>query len=152
MSDRADLLREGDRAFGELRAAIDGLSEEEMGRAWLGTWGVREIVIHVSGWHEEMVPAFVRIARGEPAYPAGTYDDFDGWNARFVAARAGVKAADVVAELEQSYRRFTDAARAVPDAHFAEGGAARGAFEGAGPGHYREHTDQIREWRRGLGR
>ena len=37
---------------------------------------------------EERVEA---IAKGEAAYPPGTYDDFDAWNTRFVERKAGVK-------------------------------------------------------------
>jgi hypothetical protein len=148
MSDKVALLREADEAFAELHRAIDGLSEEAMGRAWLGTWGVREILIHISGWHREAIPGFARLARGEAEpYPAGTYDDFDAWNARFVEQRAGVKLADVLAELEASHRDFAAAAAAVPDAHFASGGTARGLVDGSGAGHYREHAAQIRQWR-----
>lgn len=149
MSDKTRLLRDADEAFGELRESIDGLSEDEMRRVWLGSWGVREILVHISGWHDEMVPALARVAKGEDAYPAGTYDDFDSWNARFVEQRAGVKAADVIAELDASHRAFIAAATAVPEAFFAPGGAAVAPFEGAGAGHYREHTAQIRQWRDG---
>ena len=39
MSDKAMLLRDADEAFGELHRAIDGLTDEETGRIWLGTWG-----------------------------------------------------------------------------------------------------------------
>jgi hypothetical protein len=148
MSDRATLLREADEAFAELRGAIEGLTDEEMRRVWLGTWGVREILIHISGWHEELTPALGRLARGEAAYPAGTYDDFDAWNARFVDRKAGVKSADVLAGLEASHREFVRAAAALPEAQFASGGAAREPFEGAGAAHYREHAAQIRRWRR----
>jgi len=152
MSDKAMLLRDADESFGGLHRAIDGLTDEETGRIWLGTWGVREILIHISGWHDAMVSALDNIAKGEPAYPAGTYDDFDAWNARFVEQRAGVKIGDVIAELDASHHRFIAAAAAVPEAHFAEGGAARGPFEGAGAGHYREHAAQIREWRQASAR
>jgi hypothetical protein len=148
MSDKATLLREADEAFAELRGAIEGLTDEEMRRVWLGTWGVREILIHIAGWHEELTPALGRLAKGEAAYPAGTYDDFDAWNARFVDRKAGVKVADVLAGLEASHREFVRAAAALPEAHFAPGGAAREPFEGAGAGHYREHAAQIRQWRR----
>ena len=151
MSDKATLLREADEAFSELRRAIEGLTDEEMRRVWLGTWGVREILIHISGWHEAMAPALGRIAKGEAPYPAGTYDDFDAWNARFVERNTGVKTADVLAELEASHRAFMAAAVALPDAQLAAGGAAREPFEGAGAGHYREHAAQIREWRRSGG-
>jgi Protein of unknown function (DUF1706) len=150
MSDKATLLREADEAFGELHRAIDGLTDEEMRRVWLGVWGVREILIHISGWHREMIPALARIARDEAPYPAGTYDDFDAWNARFVERKAGVKPADVLTELEASHRAFVAAARGVPEPQFASGGAARESVEGAGAGHYREHAAQIREWRRRL--
>src|SRR5437660_595514 len=83
-------------------------------------------------------------ARREPAYTAGTYDDFDAWNARFVDRKTGVKTVDVLAELDASHRAFIAAAAALPDALLAPGEAAREAFEGAGAGHYREHATQIR--------
>ena len=153
MSDKSALIRDADDAFAELEQAMAGLSEESMGQVWLGTWGVREILIHVSGWHRAMIPSLTSIARGEPSpYPDGTFDDFDAWNARFVADKAGVKVADVVAEARASHGDFVAAARAVPEQHFAQGGAALGPFDGAGAGHYREHAAQIREWRKGAGR
>ncbi|HUP38312.1 MAG TPA: ClbS/DfsB family four-helix bundle protein [Candidatus Limnocylindria bacterium] len=149
MSDKATLLRAADRAFEELREAIDGLSDEDMRRVWLGTWGVREILIHISGWHDEMATALGRLAKGDAPYPTGTYDDFDAWNARFVDRKAGVKTADVVADLEASHRTLLAAGAALPEALFVPDGAARGPFDGAGAGHYREHTEQIRRWRQG---
>ena len=147
MSDKARLLREADQAFGELRESIEGLSDDEMRRVWLGTWGAREILIHISGWHDEMAPALGRIAKGEEPYPAGAYDDFDAWNARFVEQKTGVKTGDVIADLEGSHRAFLAAAAAVPEGFFAPGGAALAPFDGAGAGHYREHAAQIRRWR-----
>jgi hypothetical protein len=35
----------------------------------------------------------------------------------------------------------------VPEAQCGPGGPARDPFDGAGPGHYREHSAQIRQWR-----
>lgn len=142
MSDKATLLREADLAFGELRGAIDGLADEDMRR-------VREILIHISGWHDEMAAALGRVAKGDAPYAAGTYDDFDAWNARFVDQKAGVKTADVLAELDASHRKLLGAAAPLPEALFGADGAARGPFDGAGAGHYREHTEQIRQWRQG---
>ena len=144
MSDKEMLLREADEAFAELRRAIDGLTDDEMRQAWLGSWGVREILIHISGWHEEMIPALVRIARGEPPYPAGTYDDFDNWNARFVDARRGAKLSEIVARVATSHRDFVRAAGAVPDERFDD---VKGMLDGCGTAHYREHAGQIRAWR-----
>jgi hypothetical protein len=148
MSDKEKLLREADEAYAELRQAIEGLSDDEMRQIWLGSWGVREILIHISGWHEVATPALGRIARDEAPYPPGTYDDFDAWNARFVIQKTGVKTSDVLAELDVSHKNFVEAARALPDQHFQAGKTARETFENNGPGHYREHAAQIREWRR----
>jgi hypothetical protein len=147
MSEKSTRLHDADQAFTELRGAIEGLSDDEMRRVWLGSWGVREILIHISGWHDEMIPVLGRVGQGQAGYPAGTYDDFDAWNARFVDRKAGVKPADVVTELEASHRAFIAAAAQVPEALFAPGGAARDPFDGAGAGHYREHAAQIRQWR-----
>ena len=148
MSDKGTMLRQAEEAFTELRQSVDGLNDEEMRRVWLGSWGVREILIHISGWHEAMIQALGNIAKGEAPYPPGTYDDFDAWNARFVERKSGVKSADVLAELDLTHRLFVGAAAALPEAQFAPGGTARDSFDGAGAGHYREHSAQIREWRR----
>jgi hypothetical protein len=148
MTDRTRQLQEADEAFGQLRRAIEGLDEERARRVWLGTWGVREILIHISGWHREMIPALDAMARNAPSpHPEGYHDDFDAWNARFVHARGGVKLADVLSELDASHRDFVKAAEAVPEAQFAEGGPARGLVDGIGAGHYREHAGQIAAWR-----
>jgi hypothetical protein len=152
MDEKAAVLHDADVAFTELRQSIAGLGDEPMSRVMLGTWDTRDILIHISGWHREMIPALDRIARGESEpYPAGTYDDYDTWNARFVAAKVGVKPADVVAELEMSHRDFVAAAAAVPPQYFGGDGAARGLIDGVGPAHYREHATQIRTWRDSIG-
>jgi Protein of unknown function (DUF1706) len=148
MSEKTAMLQETEQAFGELRETIGGLTDEEMRRVWLGTWGVREILIHISGWHDEMAAALDRVAQGDAPYAAGAYDDYDAWNARFVEGKVGVKTAEVLTDLDRSHRRFLAAARALPEPLFAPGAAGRGALDGAGAGHYREHAEQIRQWRR----
>ena len=148
MDDKQVLLTDAEAAYTELHTALDGIPDARMTEPWLGTWSAREILVHISGWHREVIPAFQRIARGQPPYPDGvSYDDFDAWNARFVDAKTGVKVADVRAGLVASHHDFVAAAAAVPDEQWAPGSAARELFTGAGPGHYREHAGQIREWR-----
>jgi hypothetical protein len=150
MADKQKLLRDADEAFGELREAISGLDEARMSRVWLGTWGVREILIHVSGWHREMIPAFGRVGRHEtPFAPGVSYDDYDAWNARFVETQRHARLADVLAELDASHRDYVAAAAALSEEQFAAGSPARELFEGAGAPHYREHAAQIRQWRKG---
>jgi hypothetical protein len=148
MGAKQELLREAEAAYTELREAVDGVPDARMTEMWLGSWGAREILVHISGWHREMIPAFQRIARGQPPFPDGvSYDDFDAWNARFVEGKRGVKVADVRAELTASHRDFLAAAATLADEDFGPGGPARDLFTGSGPAHYREHAAQIREWR-----
>jgi hypothetical protein len=148
MGAKHELLTEAEAAYTELRVAVESVPDARMTETWLGSWGAREILIHISGWHREMIPALQRIGRGQPPYPDGvSYDDFDAWNARFVEAKRGVKVADVRAELAASHEDFVAAAGALADEHLAPGGAARELFTGVGPAHYREHAGQIQEWR-----
>lgn len=96
------LLRQAEQEYDGLKAAIKGLEEVQMSTVWLGSWGVREIVAHISGWHREMIPALERLHRGEAPYPDGAYD---------------------------------------------EGKPASGLVDGVTAGQYREHAEQIRQWR-----
>jgi hypothetical protein len=148
MGAKRDLLERAEQEYDGLRAAIKGLDERQMRQVWLGTWGVREIVAHIAGWHREMIPALERLGRGEAPHPEGAYDDADGWNARFVAARQGLASADLLDEMDRSHRELVQAAARLPDEAYAEGQPAPGLVDGAAGGHYREHAEQIREWRR----
>jgi hypothetical protein len=149
MSLKDALLRQADDELAALRRAIAGLSDEAMRRPWCGTWGVREILAHLAGWQREMIPALARLARGERPIPEGvSYADVDAWNARHVAARRGLTVEGVRAELEATHRDFLAAARAIPEARFGPGKTATRLVDLNGPHHYREHTAEIRAWRR----
>ena len=45
---KQELMQQAETDFAGLQAAIDGLGEADMTRVWLGTWGVREILVHIS--------------------------------------------------------------------------------------------------------
>jgi Protein of unknown function (DUF1706) len=147
MGDKDKALQDACEAYEELREAVDGLDEAQSMAVWLGTWGAREILIHIAGWDREMAPAFARIERGEPPYPAGAYDDYDAWNARFVEEATHVAHPKVLADLESTHRGLLAAASVLGDEHFAMGAPARELLESIGPKHYREHAVQIRQWR-----
>ncbi len=149
MDDKQAAMRAANDALHELREAIAGLDETLMTRPWLGSWGIREILIHAAGWHREMLPALLRIGRGEAPYPEGvSYDDADRWNARFVQARPNVTATQALQELATSHRDFVAVAGTLGVHHFARGASARELFDGCASTHYREHASQITAWRR----
>ena len=117
-----------------------------------GTWSVKEIVAHISGWHREMVPALERLARGERPIPEGvSYDDVDAWNARFDAHAKDREVADLLLELHRSHEDFIQAADRVPADRWQPGKTAYRTVDAIAAHHYREHADQIRAWRASRG-
>lgn len=152
MTPKQELLNAAAREYRALHDALKGLNEEQMTEVWLGTWSVREIIAHMSGWHREMTPALERLARGERPIPPGvSYDDVDGWNARLAAPAQGRAVADVLLEFDRTHEAFMHAADQVPEARFESGKTAWKIVDLNSAHHYREHGDQIRAWRRSRG-
>lgn len=149
---KEELLNEAAREYKALHEALQGLNETQLTEVWLGTWSVRDIVAHIAGWHQEMVPALERLARGERPVQAGvSYDDVDAWNARFTAVRRGTPVADVLLELDKTHEAFLTAAAAVPAERFQPGKTAWKIVDGNSAHHYREHREQIQTWRASRG-
>jgi hypothetical protein len=148
VSAKQDLLNEAARQYKAFHEAIHGLNEEHMTEVWLGSWSVRDIVAHISGWHCEMGEALERMARGErPVREGVSYDDVDAWNEKFAAAKRGESVSDVLLDLDKSHEAFMHAAAQVPDDRFVEGKTAWKIVDGNSAHHYKEHADQIRAWR-----
>jgi hypothetical protein len=145
---KQELLNGAAREYKAFHESIQGLNEEHMTQVWLGTWSVRDIVSHISGWHREMILALQRIARGErPVLPGVSYDDVDAWNEKFAATKRHTPVADVLLEFDRSHEDFMHAAAQVPDERFVEGKTAWKIVDGNSAHHYREHAEQIRAWR-----
>ena len=143
-----ELLLAAAREYKAFHEAVHGLNEEQMAEVWLGTWSVKEIVAHMSGWHRELLPVLERIARGERPVPKGvSYDDVDGWNARFAAPAKDTEITDLLLELDRSHEDFMLAADRIPTERFQPGKTAYRTVDGVTAHHYREHADQILAWR-----
>jgi len=148
MTPKQELLNQAAREYKAFHESLQGLNEEHLTEVWLGTWSIKDIVAHIIGWHSEMGPALQRIARGERPVPAGvSYDDVDAWNEKFVAARRGAEAADLLLELDKSHERFMHQADAVPEERFQPGKTTWKIVDGNSAHHYHEHGEQIRAWR-----
>jgi hypothetical protein len=148
MSAKQDLLDEAARQYRAFHETIQGLNEEHMTEPWLGSWSIRDIIAHISGWQRELRPALERLARGERPVPEGvSYDDVDAWNAKFAAARRSTAVADVLLELDRSHEAFMHAAAQIPEERYTPGKTAWKIVDLNSAHHYREHGDQIRAWR-----
>ncbi len=153
MTPKEELLNQAAREYKAFHESLQGLNEEDLNEVWLGTWSVKDIVAHMSGWHRELGPALERLARGERPIPEGvSYEDVDAWNAKFTAARRGVEAADLLLELDRSHEYFMRLADAIPEARFQPGKTAYKILDLNSAHHYMEHREQIRAWRESKGR
>jgi hypothetical protein len=153
MSAKSELLEGAETEFQGLKRAIAGLSEADMREVWCGTWSVREILAHISGWHREMLPGVERLARGEKPFTAGvSYSDFDAWNAKFAAAKATWTTADIVKELDAAHADFLCAAGAVPEDRVVPERTAYKLVDGNSRNHYAEHARDVAAWRKSRGR
>ncbi len=145
---RNQVLGELDEAFTGLQATYKDLPEARKRVVMQGTWSVKDILVHISGWHREMAGALTRIARGERAAPEGVdYSDFDAWNARFVEAARATPVPEVEKELTKSFEVFRQAILALPENRLIPGRTADRIVHEAGMDHYRHHAAQIRAWR-----
>ncbi|HET8578975.1 MAG TPA: ClbS/DfsB family four-helix bundle protein [Methylomirabilota bacterium] len=152
MSEKQDVLSGAETEFGHFKKAIAGLDDAAMREVWLGVWGVREIVSHISGWQRELGPALERLARGErPVAEGVSYDDVDAWNAKFAGAKKSWSTVEILKELEASHAYFLEAAAAVPEERFVPGKTAHKIVDLNSRHHYAEHAGQIEAWRKSKG-
>ena len=151
MTYKDDTLKELDTGFASFKQDIAGLSDDQMMKTWLGDWNTRDLLAHVAGWHREMGAGLERIGRGERPTPEGVdYSDGDAWNAKFADARSSAAPADVLRELDDSFRFYRAAAAALPDDRWEQGRTVDRIVHTSGINHYVEHGEQIREWRKSL--
>ena len=152
MSAKDELLKSGEAEFQAFKAALRGLDAARLTLVWLGTWSIKDIVAHISGWQRELGPALERMARGERPIPEGTsYEDVDAWNSKFAGAKKDVPVSEVLRELDASHQYFIGRAAKIPEERFVPGKTAYRIVELNSGHHYRDHGDQIRAWRQSKG-
>ncbi|MGE0543082.1 MAG: DinB family protein [Dehalococcoidia bacterium] len=135
-------------AYQEYMTAVDGLSDEQLTKPFLGTWSVREITGHIIGWQEQMTIGFERMAKGERPSPDGAnWGDVQSWNDRFAAGLGNQTARQLIGELDGRVATMITALQALPDDRFGEGKTANRMAEASGFGHFREHAPEIKEAR-----
>jgi hypothetical protein len=152
MTAKEELLARAARQYNGFEAAIHGLNEDQLSEIWLGTWSIRDIVAHLSGWHREMGPALERLARGERPFPSGTsHDDADAWNAKFASAKKDWPLDEILLDLDRSHEYFMRLAAAVPEDRLEPGRTAHRIIEAVAVHHYEEHGAEILAWRQRRG-
>ncbi len=146
--DKQSVIQDYRAAYGEFKAAVDGLSDEQMTKPAFGEWSLREVLGHIGGWHEKMAAGVDRMGQGQRPVPEGeNWNDIDGMNAGFARSVAGRSPAELLSELETRVTTFAAALQKLPDDRFGEKKTANTLAAGAGYEHFREHAHDIKEAR-----
>ncbi len=147
--DRAQLLKRLNKAWEELKASYQGLSEAELLEAGVtGTWSVRDIIAHVTWWEEEALTHLPLIlAGGRPPKYSVKYGGIDAFNARMTKLKSNLSLSEVLKLREQTHRRLIDFLQSVPEEQIARETRFRRRLRFDTYGHYAKHAEAIRKWR-----
>lgn len=148
-------MKDVDGEYENLYGIIMTLSDADKTRPVLDAWSVKDILAHIAAWLREGVRTMEALARGERPSAQGEDDaDVDARNARFVEQWRGALVQEVETELHLAKEAFVRAMRSLPQERFAEGRTARRVIFGEGIDHFKEHSEEIYDWkeREGVGR
>lgn len=153
--EQAQLERELEAASHELRASIQGLTDEQMTRLGaVGEWSVKDVLSHATSWKELALPDLVRLARGDIPALASIGDlesaNYDAPNSIIMALRRNLPLDQVLRELDTVHADFVEAARRLPTSAIVEGQFGRGLLQ-ITVEHDREHARDILAWRKNEG-
>ncbi len=148
MPSKQEELQWHEQAYRDFRSLADSVDPERFEEKWLdGRWGVRELVAHLAGWHNELSRAFERMARGERPAPEGAnWEDVQHWNDIFAAGAQGKHKDQIMREFDEAVARFRELGAKLPDERFGLGKTANAIFQRTGTEHFYTTAEMIRNW------
>ena len=148
--DRRQLLRRLDAAWATFETSYAGLSDAQLMKPGVtGDWSVRDILAHVSTWEEEALTHLPLILEGgtPPRYSV-RYGGIDAFNARMTEQKASLSLAAVRRQLDETHRRLIDFVQSTPEDQLSRESRFRRRLRLDAYGHYPQHAEAIRQWRR----
>jgi hypothetical protein len=153
---RTDLLAAMIAERGRWDALLDEVGERRMDEPGaVGTWSVKHVVAHITGWDRWAADLVRAVARGEqPTPPDQEEHDFDARNASTVSEFGDTSANDVRIESDSAFGNLLGSVELLTNEQLAQTGlafwspnddisdiVAECSFK-----HYQEHGEQIRAW------
>ena len=116
-----------------------------------GDWSVRDILAHVSAWEEEALTHLPLILEGgtPPRYSV-RYGGIDAFNARMMEQKARLSLTEVRRQLDGTHRRLIDFIQRAPEDQLSRETRFRRRLRLDTYGHYPQHAEAIRHWRRNV--
>ena len=146
--DRKQLLQRIDHAWDAMKAAYFGLSESELVESGvMGSWSIKDIIVHVTWWEEEALTHLPSILTGEkpPRYSI-THGGIDAFNAKKYEEKKDLSISMVLQQRDEIHRRLIDFLQQVPEAQIERETRFRHRLRLDTYGHYLKHAEVIREW------
>jgi hypothetical protein len=144
----AKLLTTLDAAWAAFEASYADLPDARLLEPGVvGEWSVKDVLAHVNTWEEEALVHLPVIAAGGTPPRYVTHGGIDAFNARMSARKADLALSDVRRMLDETHRRVVDLVRRASEEQLAGGTRFRRRLRLDTYGHYRLHTQAIRDWR-----
>lgn len=147
------VLKRLEERWREFRESLEGLSEEELTRgSVVGEWAARDLMAHVTTWEEETLKLLPEILAGRrtPKYST-LYGGVDAFNAQSHERKPGLRLEEVRRQMEETHGRLVGYLESVAEEVFEGNERFVRRLRLDTYGHYREHAEHIREWRRKKG-
>jgi mycothiol maleylpyruvate isomerase-like protein len=146
MTSEADLLREEDQAWAELRAVTDPLTPQQLSEdGYYEDWSGKDLLAHLGSWLAEAATILEQIRMGTHA---GWDEDEDEINRRWWEAWREEDLSAVKAHLHSGRGRMLQEWELLsPDLVTDK---AVEWFRDSGVLHYREHLPRLQEWAAGF--
>lgn len=142
------LVSQLEHAAERVRAAIQGLTDEDASRPAPDGWSVKDQLTHLTFWHEMRFFEVGRIARGGSAgFPETSEDGVTHLNEQIAANRRRLTLAQVVADLEFAREMVKQAVLGAPEDRLDQSLYDEIGIQG-GAAHEIEHAELITAWRR----
>ena len=146
--DREDLLRHHRQMGGELMAAIEGLSDEQMAERSIDGWSVADHLGHLALWEDARAAEVARISAGHDSGFRMTEEQDAAYNQLAFDLRRGWTPAQSRWELETARKRLLEeisaaSPRALDPSLYGEAGLRST--------HVGQHAQWIKRWRQEKG-
>jgi hypothetical protein len=141
-------LDEARDAFHDALAAVD--AELVTAPGVVDDWSVRDLVVHVAFWAEHAAHALALATSGRGGEFAYSSDQTDAMNARLLDEARATSPEDALAREDAAYRDLRERVAGLDPSllshRLGNGDTVEEVIGYDGPGHYAEHTAQLRDW------
>ncbi len=156
MADKAEMHRELEHAWADLSDLLESVAEDDREKSGVvDSWTLKDLLGHLAFWSGRAAETLRCVCADRlQDIPVGEGDNWtDEWNEREYNVRKDRSFMEVRTEFLRNYKEANTCLDETPEEKInlmLRGEEVAVYFAGDTYGHYREHTEQIREWLRDL--